>query len=607
LLSESSLQTKVKTINPGEGKAELPRRWRDVWRRLGRLGLLLGVAGWALLAAAQPEPQRGWPDRDQAVRYWADRSGTATLDEARAAFRAGQGTPVTPHQIMPLGGDRAVWYQLDLSAVSSPVRAVLTVPVPGIDKVELYRPDGKGGWWRQRSGDSLPVAQWPIRYLYPAFVFTVNPGEAQGSTYMMVQHGHPIAADIELSDSMDLDETSKAWHLVLGAYVGVIVLVVLLSIAHAVFWRDPIHLYYAIHVILIALAMLALTGMAGEYLWPRSPRWNDIASAVLPAAALGWLGLLVRELVAERGRQVLSWLLLAQVCLSAMFVVAFLTLGREPVFFSHNLHLLASFALFLGVSAWYALRRPQVGLWVLAGLALLAAGAILTVLRNLGFELAGFASQYALLVGGALEVPLLLAGLYFRGRERRDNRLRVDALARTDPRTGVGSHRVLIDQLEHLLERSRRDPLSGAVLRVHVGNLDTLVEEYGREAAEAAMVRAAECVATEAREGDTVARDRVGDLVLLLDGRVTRDQATAAGRNIIARGLKFSGRLPPGVTLALHVAGACAPLPTGNGQALLGTLGQVLQDIARDPSGRALRILRPPEVAEPENLSRERG
>ena len=92
------------------------------------------------------------------------------------------------------------------------------------------------------------------------------------------------------------------------------------------------------------------------------------------------------------------------------------------------------------------------------------------------------------------------------------------------------------------------------MLRVHVGNLDAIVEEYGREAAEAAMVRAAECVATEAREGDTVARDCVGDLVLLLDGRMTREQATAAARNIIARGLKFSGRLPPGVTLTLHVA-----------------------------------------------------
>jgi GGDEF domain-containing protein len=393
---------------------------------------------------------------------------------------------------------------------------------------------------------------------------------------------------------------------VLGTYVGTVLLVLLLSAAHAVFWRDPIHIYYAVHVVLIALSMLSVTGMAGEYLWPASPWWNDIASAVLPAAALGWLGLFMRELVVERGRRMLSLLLLLQACMSLLFAVAFLGLGREAVFLPHNLHALVSFALFLGVALWYAVRRPRAGLWVLAGLALLAVGAVITVLRNLGFDLAGSASPYALQIGGALEVPLLLTGIYFRGRERRDNRLRVDALARTDPLTGVGSHRILLDQLEHLLERQRRDPLTGAVLRVRVGNLNTIAQEYGREAAEAAMVRAAECVATEAREGDSVARDQEGDLVLLLDGRMTRQQTIAAGRDIIARGLKYSDRLPPGVTLALQVAGACAPLPKGNPQQLLGTLREVLQNIARDPSGRALRVLKSIETTEPVQLGVDR-
>jgi two-component system, sensor histidine kinase LadS len=575
--------------------------------RLARLAVGTLMACVATLSAAQhAEPQRVWSEHSARVSYWADESGAATIKEARAAFQGGQGNALAPHQILPLGGQRSVWYQVELPAVSASVRAVLSVPVPGIDLVELHRPDGKGGWQVQRSGDSLPIVQWPVRYLYPAFFFTVDPGEDKVATYMRVRHGYPIAANVAISDAMDFQEASKTWHLVLGAYVGIVLLVLLLSAAHAVFWRDPIHIYYAIHVVLIALAMLSVTGLAGEYLWPASPWWNDIASAVLPAAALGWLGLFMRELVVERGRRVLSLLLLLQAGVSLLFVVAFIAHGREAVFLPHNLHALVSFALFLGVALWYAMRRPRAGLWVLAGLALLAVGAIITVLRNLGFDLAGSASPYALQIGGALEVPLLLAGIYFRGRERRDNRLRVDALPRTDPLTGVGSHRMLMDQLEHLLERHKRDSLTGAVLRVRVGNLNTIVEEYGREAAEAAMVRAAECVTTEAREGDSVARDQEGDLVLLLDGRMTRQQTIAAGRDIIARGLKFSARLPPGVTLALHVAGACAPLPKGNAQQLLGALRQVLQNIERDPSGRALRVLKSIETTEPVQLGIDR-
>ena len=165
------------------------------------------------------------------------------------------------------------------------------------------------------------------------------------------------------------------------------------------------------------------------------------------------------------------------------------------------------------------------------------------------------------------------------------------ALTRTDPLTGVGSHRVLLEGLEQLLARHRRDPLAGAVLRLRVSNLAAIGHDYGREAAEAALVRAAECVVHEAREGDTVAREQGGDLVLVLEGRVTREQAAATGRNIIAGGLKFSGRLPPGVTLSLHVAGLSAPFPRGNAQLLLGALGQMLQDVAADPGGRAMRIV----------------
>ena len=97
----------------------------------------------------------------------------------------------------------------------------------------------------------------------------------------------------------------------------------------------------------------------------------------------------------------------------------------------------------------------------------------------------------------------MLIGLYFRGRERRDNRVRLEALSHTDPLTGLGNHRVLMLRLGQLLARSRRDPLLGAVMRVRVANLHDINEQYGREAMEAAMVRAAECVARGAIEGDT--------------------------------------------------------------------------------------------------------
>jgi GGDEF domain-containing protein len=566
---------------------EAAPRGRPSWPAL--LALLL----WLLGGPATAQLQDARPDlRAVRIESWSDASGEARLAQARAAFEAGQGRAVDPRAVMPLGRGRAVWYRMLLPPVRATAQGVLAVPIASIDSVELFRPAGGDAWTSQRAGDAIPVGQWPVRYLHPAFVLLLQPGDPQPVAYVRVQHSHPLSVELVLRNLADFNESNKLWHLLLGGYLGFLVLVVVLAVAHAVLWHDTIHLYYGAHVLLIGLVVLSLTGLAGEYLWPWDAWWNDIAPAVLAAAALGGIGLFVREVVAERGRRLLSIVLLVLSASSFLIALGYLWLGRPPVFLVHNVNAVLSMAVFLVATGWYALRHAKVGAWVFAGVAALAIGAAFPVARNLGLDPPAVLTQYGLQLGAALEIPLVFIGLYFRSRERRDNQLRVHGLSRTDPLTGVGSHRVLIEGLEQLMERHRRDPLTGAVLRVRVANAVAIAHDYGREAAEAAMVRAAECLTHQAREGDTVAREEGGDLVLVMEGRVTREQAVTAGRDVIAGGLKFSGRLPPGVTLSLQVAGACAPLPRANAGLLLALLGQVLQDIAADPSGRAMRVVR---------------
>ena len=562
------------------------------WAGLLRM-LAAAVLAAATVAAAQTEPALSWPGRGEpAVQWWPDPSGTASLDSARRAFDAGGGRPADRSQALPLGGRAAVWFRVQLPPAAVPTRAVLAQPYAGIDLVELFRPDGAGGWTVQRAGDSIAVAQWPLPYMHPAFPIVVQPGEP-GATYLRVQHGRRVSLQWELRDASGFEESSKLWHLVLGACAGLMLLVVLLSLGNAVAWRDPIHFYYAVHVVLVGLSVTSLTGVAGEYLWPHQPWWNDMAAVVVPVVALGWIGVLVRELVAERGKLALSRLLLGHVAISALFAAGFLVAGRHPLFPAPNVYALASQAFILGVLVWYTVRRPEVGGWVLAGLTLLVIGTLFPLLRNLGVLPLSLVTQYGPQVGGVLEIPLVLVGLYCRSRERRDNQLRAQALAHTDPLTGLANHRVLLERLDQLLRRARRDRSLGGLLQVHVANLAAIRHDWGREAAEAALVRAAECVAVEAAEGDLVAREQGGDLVLVLHGTVARMHVAEAGRNIIARGLKFSSRLPPGVTLSLRVAAIHAPLPDGMAAPLLARLSQASAHLGGDLLRRSLLVLDP--------------
>ena len=556
--------------------------------------LLLALAVFGMQAALAHSGTLPPPVGEVPARYWIDNTGAASVDDAETAFLAGLGRPARPDQVMALGPGHPVWYRLQLPRVPGPVRAVLTLSFPGTDRADLFQRDAEG-WHVQRSGDALPVDDWPLRYLTPAFAITLQPVEV-ASTYLRIEHSQSMRVLWKLQNESSFMQEVELWHLGLGAYAGFLVMVVLLSTFNCWSWRDPIHLYYAVHALLIGLSIMSLTGLGGAWLWPAAPWWNDKAPLLLPAAALAWAGLFARELVAERGTRVMSWLLLAHVAVTVIMMAAFVIIGRQHLFLAPTVYFLPGLALLLWVLTWYTLRRPSVGLWIMAGVVALVAGSLFPLMHNLGWIPASFVTYQGTQLGAAVEIPLTLIGLFFRSRERRVNRARLEQMATTDPLTGLANHRVLERHLGQLLRRARRDPSLGAVYRVHVANLGDITAEYGREAAEAALMRAAECVAKEAREGDLVAREPGSDIVLVLAGHLAEAAAIATGRDIIARGLKYSVRLPPGVTLKLRVA-AAAPLPPSDPAGVLQTLARLLLDMENDENGRWLRFLGRPDMS----------
>ncbi|WP_372828173.1 7TM diverse intracellular signaling domain-containing protein [Polaromonas sp.] len=568
----------------------LPDLAAQGWQ-LGRLVIAACVLGLGLPALAQTDQAAspGWMGQQGAAQLVIDLSGQQTLAQIEQRFALGESEPASAARIMPTGGSTAVWYRLALPAVAVPTPLVLALPHPGMNRVDLYRTAADGGWGVERSGDSIPVAQWPLPYLHPAFELALQPGEARAS-YLRVQHSHPISVRWTLWSARDFQESGQRWHFFLGAYVGLVALVILICTVNAYVLRDSIHVYYAAYVLFVTFGQLSLTGLAGEYLWPGNAWWNDAASNVMPAtgAALGHL--FIRELVLERGARWATRLMLAMAAAGAGLALGFLLIGRDPFFAISSPYYLASFAVYLGVGLWYAWRIPQVGLWVLAGMLALLAGSVFPILRNMQLLPVSFMTQYGAQLGAAVEIPLLLVALYLRNREQRQTRARVGAMARADPLTGVANHQVMLQRLAHLLEHQQRDPGAGVVLRVRVGNIHDIRAEYGLQVAQMALVHAGACISQVVRKGDLVARHRDGDFVLILQGRMERDDISTIGQRLVARGLAPSGVLPPSAVLQLKLGIAAAPFNTEDAEALLQTLEGVVAELAARP-GKALRFL----------------
>ncbi|MDO9359344.1 MAG: 7TM diverse intracellular signaling domain-containing protein [Polaromonas sp.] len=557
-----------------------------------RHGLHAAVAVLLLAAAAVPvqaDTAEEWFGRQGESLVLIDMSGEQTPYDMAQRFARGEGVPAQTGRIMPTGGAASMWYQLTLPPVAVPTLRVLAVPHPGMNRVDFYRPLADGSWRVEHSGDSIAVSKWPLRYLHPAFEFVQLPDEMH-PTYLRVQHSHPINVRWTLWSTREFQESSKRWHLLLGAYMGLVALVIILCSVNAWTWRDSIHSYYAAYVAVIALGQFSLTGLAGEYFWPHSAWWNDVASNVLPilGAALGTL--FMRELVVERGARWVSHLMLVMAALGVLLAGCFIFFGRDPFFVITGPYYMGSFIVYMGIALWYAWRLPRVGLWILAGITAVLAGSVFPILRNMQLVPMSFWTQYGAQIGVAVEIPLLLIALYLRSRERRDNQVRVGALSRVDPLTGAANHRVMLARLEHLLHHQQRDPEAGVVLRVRIGNLHDIRADWGLQVAQTALVHAGACITHVVREGDTVARHRDGDFVVILEGHFARDEVAEIGQRLIARGLAPSDILPPGTVLQLKVAVAATPFQAPGVALLLQTLEAAVGDLAARP-GKAMRFV----------------
>ena len=527
------------------------------------------------------------------ARVFSDSSGALSVDSAATRLAAGEGHEAVSRQIMPISGGGAAWYQLDLPAVRTPTPVVLTLPHPGLDTADLYMaetgPDGAPRWSVQRSGDKRPVAEWPVQNLYPAFGFTLAPG-SPAAAYLRVTNFYPVSVDWDLYSAADFHNKMKNWYVLLGMYTGLAVLVLAVSCLQAVTWKEPICYFYAGYVVMVALAQLSVTGLAAEYLWPAWGWWSDRSLSTLPLSCSAVLHLFLRRVLAERDLPRVSQGLLGMAVLGGLLVLASLAPNRVPFVRLFGTYYLLSLLAYLGVSAWYAWQRPRVGIWILAGVICLAAGAISPVMRLFGLVPTTVATQYGAQGGAALQIPLLMAALYFRNREKRANLVRIGALPRVDPLTGTASHRVVLYRLGRLILQQRHQRSEGALIRIRVNNLLAIRHEHGLDAAQTAVVQLAAIVTGMAREGDTVGRHREGDFVWILQGQLERARIIEMAQGLIARSLAECPGLPPGTSLQLKLALAGAPFRYAQPEGLLQVLDDLLGELSRRP-GTGLKFL----------------
>lgn len=494
------------------------------------------------------------------------------------------------HRVLMTDGD-VLWVRFRARNLEPQARWLLEVALPGVDEAVLYYRDAGGHWVTQRAGDSLPQDVWPQRGREPFFTLSSDTGR-DVTYYLRVHHERvPFSGQLFIKTSSRVAEQEQTAQFLLGAYFGLTLLAVLVAIGNAVAYRDRAFALYSIYVAAMALGQAGLTGAGSMLLWPHMPGLSNPVTFFMPTFAGAAGAFFVRSITTPRQYSVLLDRLAVGVIVALLGVAALDVFVPSVAGFDLSMHLLTlSMLLVMLLLALAIARGDRHSRWIAAGFSLIIIGGVFPVARNYGLMASGFLSEYGLMLGSALEMPLLFFGLSRRLSEQTSAIGRARSLDVTDPLTGLVARARLLRLVQGALERLRPGRHFALVV-VDMANYPALAREFGREVADRALVLAAARLRTVVREGDVVARVGPQHFALLLESPCQLDEANAIATHVVAQGLRPSGTLPGVDSLRFHVVLAIAPVGGRDAEGLLGHLLQELEQITLD-ARKTIRILR---------------
>jgi two-component system, sensor histidine kinase LadS len=530
---------------------------------------------------------------DPSLIFFLDPTGQLKADQVEAmpdtAFAAVESG--RSHLI----GNGALWLRFDVINNQPDTHWRLIVPLPGVDEVALYYRKPGGQWAVQQAGDRLAISAWSQPARYPVFSLP-NTANQQVRYFVKIEHERiPYSVMPRIVTDAELLTTELSDHLLLGVYFGLAALLVMLALANTLAYRDAGFGTYALYIALFTVGQAMFTGVAALYWWPESPGLNRglIFVLTLAGAAATWF---VRTVVMpKRFFKLLDWAVLTLIALLPLAGLFDILWQTPQTFSAFNLLVSIDLVLLLVVVMVAVFAGDRHSRWIVYGFSPVLLATLVPLLRNYGVLQSSFWTEYALLIGSAIEVPILFYGLHRRMAQGRGMNARASGLRYADPLTGVYTARIYNQKLKQLITATPRHHQPFAMLLIELTNYSDLLKKYNRETADRALVMAAARIRGLARSVDTVAR--LGDMQfgLLMEGPVSASDANDVATKILAAGLRATNELPERDPLRFHIALGHHDEPDTQYPAQAeGAMTQLLTALKEmnDGSGKAIRVVK---------------
>jgi two-component system, sensor histidine kinase LadS len=498
------------------------------------------------------------------TEYWVDDSLNITIETlaARAAAQPTLFRPSSETDIHQIDG-KALWLRFEIKITDPSSHWLLQLDSPLMDDVQLYWRDAHKQWMVRLAGDAVPHKNWPMQTRIPTFSLEGHAGASTVYYLRVVNKRTPVSLPMQVYRDTHFVAVQQTEILLLGAALGLVALVLVVSAFMALALRDSDFTAYLGCTLPLGLFMMSHVGLSAQYLWPNSPLLADRMYYVfgcLLAATAPWLANMTLKPIMHRQFWQIS---------TALLTVLMLICASAELLMPNNLSyqamnigiLLAAFAMYgLAVTAW---RRGDVlTRWIVVCFAPIALSAIPLILRNVGLISNGWYTHYGVLLAASLALPLPLYTLLVRSIRRRESYARMSGLPKQDALTGLPNTRNLLEQMHGSITRANRFSHQYGLILIHLSNHEWFIKEHGQDMADRALILASNRLQTVMRDVDCVCRIDRAHFVMLVEGHCSAALMTKTAARISASGHQPTDILPVGATLKFVLT--CALMPTAD-------------------------------------------
>ena len=307
----------------------------------------------------------------------------------------------------------AYWLKINMNNRYAIVREwVLEISYPSLDQVDVYFYNSEDKLDAvYYAGDQIKVKNKIVSH--PHIVFPVHlPPNKNYTLYIRVQTQGAVQVPLTLWQWEDFNYHTLVHFLMQGIFYGMVFLMALYNFVVWLAEKKAIYLYYVSYILFFTLFQSCLNGIGFQFIWPDSPKLNNLIIPSTLALMLSALSYFINDFfTAEKSSPSLhiilkfSSYLYAALAIICIFIPYSISILMMAVLTTFTIALVIFLTIFM-----LKQKHPSANYFALGWVAFLT-GAIFLAGNKFGFIPITIFSEYGLQFGAGLEMMFLSLAL----------------------------------------------------------------------------------------------------------------------------------------------------------------------------------------------------